>query len=98
MYSFKITKSDKPNKKYTVVIYEDGVKRKTLHIGDSKYKDYIQYYKINPTLANERKRLYYLRHKNEDKNDFMKSSFWAFRLLWDKTTLKEAISSINLNK
>ena len=62
-YSFIITKSDRKNKKYKVIIYEDGIKRKTIHFGDTRYQDYIEYYRNNPDYANERKRLYFLRHK-----------------------------------
>lgn len=97
MYSFKINKSDKPNKKYTVIIYEDGIKRKTIHFGDSRYKDFIEYSRIDTNLANERKRLYLNRHKkNEDHSNFFTAGFWSAKVLWNLPTLQASIRSIHL--
>ena len=96
-YSFTVEPSTAKNKKLKVCIYKDGLKIKTLHVGDTRYYDYIQYYRDNPALANERRLLYLSRHSKEDK-DFLKKSFWADKLLWNKPTLQASIRSINLNK
>ena len=95
-YSFEVSDSNNKNKKLKVVIYKDGVKVKTLHIGDNRYADYIQYYRSNPSIANERKRLYLLRH-NKENDDIMSKSYWAKNLLWNKATLKKSIKDIKSN-
>ena len=97
MYSFSVEPSTAKNKKLKVCIYKDGLKIKTLHVGSAKHYDYIQYYRDNPALANERRLLYLSRHSKEDK-DFLKKSFWADKLLWNKPTLQASIRSINLNR
>lgn len=96
MYSFQVSDSNIRNKKLKVIIYKDGIKKKTLHIGDNRYGDYITYYPLNPNWANNKKELYLLRHKNEDWNDFMKPAYWAKNLLWNKSTLEASIKSITL--
>ncbi len=97
-YTFELFNSSNPNKKYKVIIYDNRVKIKTLHFGDSRYKDFIEYYKINKNLANERKRLYLIRHNKEDSNNFLTPSYWSKNILWSYPTLKEAIKNINLNR
>ena len=97
MITFHIFLSNKKNKKYKVIIYKNEEKMKTIHFGDSRYNDFIEYNKINSQLANERKRLYLLRHKNDNYNDFLKASYWAKNILWNLPTLEKSINSINLN-
>ena len=97
VYIFEVSESNNKNKKLKIVIYKDAIKVKTLHIGDNRYADYIQYYGSGASFADERKHLYLLRHNKEDWRDFMKAGFWAKNLLWNKPTLEEAIDSIKLN-
>lgn len=98
MYAFSVSESNRKNKKLMVVIYKDGDRIKTLHIGDNRYYDYIQYYRNSPSIANERRLLYLSRHHKEDWNDFMKPAFWSVKLLWSYPTLREAIANIDLNR
>ncbi len=101
MYSFTVSKSDRKNKKYKVIIYENGITRKTIHFGDSRYKDFIEYNRINPNpaLADDRKKLYLLRHqKREDFTDFFTASYWSRAVLWNLPTLTASTRSNNLNK
>ena len=98
MFSFQLFKSDAANKKYKVIIYKDGSKVKTLNFGDNRYKDFIEYNKIDKDLANQRKRLYLIRHQNEDFYNFLTASFWSINILWNKATLESSIKSINLNR
>ena len=99
VYTFEVSESNNKNKKLKVVIYKDAVKIKTFHVGNSLYYDYISYYKNDgPSVANERRRLYLLRHHKEDNNDFLTRGYWTKKLLWSEKTLKEAIDSINLNR
>lgn len=97
-YSFSVSKSNRKNKKLKVIIYKNGISRKTIHFGDLRYKDFTEYYRIDPALANERRLLYLSRHSKEDWNNFMKPAFWARWLLWEKKTSKEAIANIDLNR
>ena len=98
VYTFEVSESNNKNKKLKVVIYKDAVKIKTFHVGDTRYYDYISYYKNDgPSVANERRRLYLLRHHKEDNNDFLTRGYWSVKILWNKPTLEEAIKSINLN-
>ena len=97
MITFHIFLSNMKNKKYKVIIYKNEEKIKTIHFGDSRYNDFIEYNKINSQLANERKRLYLLRHKNDNYNNYLKPSYWAKNVLWNLPTLEQSINSINLN-
>lgn len=94
VYTFEVSESNNKNKKLKVVIYKDGIKVKTIHVGDNRYADYIQYYRSSSSLADERKRLYLLRHHKEDNYDIMSKSYWAKNLLWNKPTLEESIKDI----
>lgn len=84
-YSFKKAKdlnvvikpSIKKNKK--IDVYKDGVF--IVSIGDNRYKDYPTYLdegKGNLTYANERRRLYNIRHKNDNNL----AGFYAKKILW----------------
>lgn len=97
MYTFEVSNSDRKNKKLKIIIYKDGVKIKTLHVGDDRYSDYIQYYRSNVSLANERKLLYLQRHNKEKWNDFMTAGYWAKNLLWNKPRLDLSIADIIKN-
>ena len=99
MYSFKLFDSERNNKKYKVVIYENKQPIKTIHFGDNRYNDFIEYNKINPVLAEQRKKLYIQRHNNgrENFNDFLTPSFWSLNVLWNKPTLIQSLKSIKLN-
>jgi hypothetical protein len=51
---------------------------KIVSIGSTSYKDYPTFKQTNPSLAEERRRLYHLRHK-KDKG---LAGFYAKNLLW----------------
>ena len=54
--------------------------KKLYDIGDLRYLDYSQYLsKYGKAFANERKRLYWLRHKNDVNSG---AGFYAARILW----------------
>jgi len=97
VYTFDVSESNNKNKKLKVVIYKDGIKVKTFHVGDNRYADYIQYYRSSPSLADERKRLYLLRHHKEDNNNILTNAYWAKNLLWNKPTLELSINDIVRN-
>jgi hypothetical protein len=95
MYYFQVYRSDAANKKYKVIIYKDGSKLKTINFGDNRYNDYIEYNRIDKNLANQRKRLYLIRHQNEDFNNFLTASYWSKNILWNKPTLELSIKVSN---
>lgn len=68
----EITPSKKKNKKIDVHT-ATGV----VSIGDKRYKDYPTYQKMDKAMAQERRRLYHLRHKGEGL-----AGFYAKELLW----------------
>jgi len=95
VYSFEVSDSNNKNKKLKVVIYKDGIKVKTIHVGDNRYNDYIIYYKNSgPSFANSRKEAYLKRHHKEDNSNPLTNAYWAKNLLWNKPTLEESISDI----
>ena len=70
--------SIRKNKKLDV--FKNNVKIAT--IGDSKYKDFPTYVIENGfEFANQRKRLYYLRHK-KDIEKLGSNGFYTAKLLW----------------
>jgi len=61
-YGLEIESSSRRNKK--IDVYKDG--RYLTSVGDSRYKDYNIYLKENgKAFAEERRRLYYIRHKKD---------------------------------
>ena len=70
--------SEIKNKKLDV--FKNDVKIAT--IGDSRYKDFPTYVIENGIeFANQRKRLYYMRHK-KDIEKLNSNGFYAAKLLW----------------
>ena len=70
--------SQQKNKK--IDVFKKGVKIAT--IGDLRYKDFPTYVIENGIeFANNRKRLYYMRHKKDIEN-LHSNGFYAAKLLW----------------
>jgi acid phosphatase class B len=85
MGTYKLYKSDKKNKKYTIIT----PKNKKIHFGDSRYSDYT----IHKDIL--RKNMYIMRHsKNENWNNKNSAGFWSRWVLWNKPTLIESIRDI----
>ena len=79
-----LSKSDKLNKKYRVLIGN-----KTIYFGDSAYQDYTQ------TNDLHRKDLYLDRHKSrEDWDNILTAGFWSRWLLWNKKSISKSIKDI----
>jgi hypothetical protein len=79
-----LSKSDKLNKKYRVLIGD-----KTIYFGDAAYQDYTQHNDLH------RKDLYLTRHsKREDFNNPLTAGFWSRWLLWNKKTISKSIKDI----
>ena len=64
-----IKQSTNPSKKYMIKVNYNG-QTKTVHFGGKTYNDYTIYYKEQgKEKADERKRLYIVRHKKDNLND-----------------------------
>jgi hypothetical protein len=90
-YSFKKAKelgvvikpSHKKDKKIDI-FYFDKKRKEYVYIcsiGSIKYKDYPTYLKENKILAEERRRLYYIRHK-KDAHIKGTPGYYAAKILW----------------
>jgi len=61
--------------------------------GAKGYKDYIQYSKEDPELAEKKKSAYIARHQvNEDWTDPLKAGTLSRYILWNKPTLRASIA------
>lgn len=85
MYLAYMIKSDKPEKKYKVIV-SDGNTLKTIYFGSSMYEDYTMH------KNDIRKKLYIDRHKSkEDWNNPFTAGFWSRWILWNKKTILASI-------
>ena len=76
-----IKPSENPKKKIDVFKDEGQGLRKVASIGDSRYPSYPDYLKKDKSIANERRRLYIIRH-NKNKNVIGSNGYYADQLLW----------------
>ena len=72
-----IKPSENPKKK--IDVYKND--KKVASIGDSLYQDYPNYLEKDKALANERRRLYHVRHKG-DSDQVGTAGFYASKILW----------------
>ena len=76
-FGVDIKQSTSKNKK--IDVYKNGVKIAT--VGDSRYKDYPTYLIEDKDVAEKRRALYRIRHKN-DLSNVNSNGYWANILLW----------------
>lgn len=85
----EIQTSDKPTKKYKVII-TNGTRKKTIYFGAAGYDDYTIH------KNDERKRRYIQRHsKREHWNDPKTPGFYSRWILWNKKTIPASIKDTN---
>lgn len=84
MTKFKrLAKSDKPDKKYMVVLETAAGREKTIHFGDASMKDYTLF---SSEERAARKQRYLARHRaREDWSDPETPGFWSRHILWGDT-------------
>ena len=70
----KIEPSRNKNKKIKVIEPTGTI----YHVGDSRFLDYPKYREISPALAEERRRLYHIRHRSDNGG----AGYYARQLLW----------------
>ena len=79
-----LQKSSNPKKKYDA--YVDG---KKVSFGATGYSDFTQH------KDEDRKKNYIARHKpNQNWNDLTTAGAWSKNLLWNKTTIRDSIKSM----
>lgn len=93
-----MTRSDDPAKKYMVVV-ESADRKKTIHFGDAKSKDYTKYSALE---REKHKRSYLARHRTtEDWSDPFTAGFWSRWVLWNLPTVeasyKDTLRRFNLS-
>ena len=86
-----IYKSDRPGKKYKIVLKYDDGRTKTIHIGQASADDFT-------THGDEsRKKRYLDRHRKREnwtKSGITTAGFWSRWLTWNKPTLSASINDI----
>jgi len=85
-----LTKSDRKNKKWKVVI-ENKKTKKTIHFGDSRFSDYTKHKnksRMEKYVARHRKR------ENWTRSGIKTAGFWAKHLIWNKPSLQDSIKDI----
>jgi hypothetical protein len=107
MYKLLLISRTPNNKsKFQVVLYNAKTEEtKSIRFGSTGMEDYTTInIREDPEIADERKRLYILRHqKREDwtKSGLLTKGFWAKHILWNKRSLEESlkdtIDKFNLN-
>lgn len=82
MKTYTLYKADNPEKKYKVYVKSNNAIKK-IEFGQAGASDFTKH------RNKERRQLYINRHyKNEDWEDYTTPGFWAYRILWNKTTLQ----------
>jgi len=95
MNEIKLIELKNKNKKFKAIFYNNGMEKKTVYFGSGPAKDYTLYYKENGIkFANERKRLYIIRHKKrEDWLDYASAGSLSKYILWNKPTRQASINN-----
>jgi len=88
MVFVQLLKSVKDGKKYTAIFYDDDrLKIKTTHFGQARAKDYISHISHGED-AEERKKLYLDRHRNnENWADYKSAGSLSRYILWNKPSI-----------
>jgi hypothetical protein len=80
MPKIKLVRSDKPEKKWKVIIeYREGQRTRTIHFGASGYKDYT----IGAT--DQQRTNYRNRHRKEANQSFDTAGRLSYDILWGST-------------
>ena len=83
-----IEKSDRKDKRYKAVFFDNGKKVKTTHFGLDTGSTFIDH------KNEDKKKAYLARHSknNENWNDYQSAGSLAKHILWSKTSLKDSIA------
>ena len=85
MVYVQLDKSNREEKKFKAVFYDDNRKKiLTTHFGAKGYQDYTMHY------DDERKRLYLERNSKENWNDPFSAGSLSYHLLWTEKSMAKA--------
>ena len=88
METYILKKSDKPTKKF-VIIMNDG--RMKHYFGQAGMKDFTLH---DRDVREARKKAYISRTKNQPQDNIHSPAFWSLNLLWNKPTIRQSISDV----
>jgi hypothetical protein len=89
----EIKESSRKGKKYTAVFELDTGKKKTVHYGAAGMSDFTIYSKEDKIHAEERKKLYLMRHKDhEDWSDPTSAGALSRWTLWNKPSFEASVA------
>jgi len=93
MITAVLTKSQKPEKRFKVIVEDDFKnKKKTIHFGSGKPKGKGAYIDHNDDKIKD---AWIARHKvRENWEDYFTAGFWSKWVLWNKKTLKESLEDL----
>ena len=81
-------KSTRKGKKFMIIFHDEGKRSKTIHFGSSANKDFTIYSKEDKKVAEERKRLYLIRHApREDWTKPDNAGSMSRWILWNKPSV-----------
>ena len=87
-----LRKSDRPEKKYYVLLEGESGREKRVYFGDASSKDFTLF---SPLEREERKRRYIARHRSREdwsKSGIESSGFWAKNILWNQPTVSASLA------
>jgi hypothetical protein len=93
-YKFiKMSRSDKPKKKYYALFKrKDNDREKRVYFGSAGMSDFTKH------KDEERKKRYDARHKaRENWNDPLTAGYWAKRILWNKPSITASLADTKKN-
>ena len=90
MIIYYLNKSDKPSKKYYVLLFNFKTRKfgHKVYFGDPHYDNYTIHKDV------ERKYRYIKRHKKEQWDNPLTAGFWNHWLLWHKPTIYDSMMDI----
>lgn len=91
MRLLSLKKSQKPGKKFDVVLADDSGKQYTIRFGAAGYEDYTTHKDVT------RRERYLLRHKaREDwtRSGILTPGFWSRWILWNLPTLEASLADV----
>tara|TARA_R110000868_G_scaffold251118_2_gene507855 strand:- start:169 stop:465 length:297 start_codon:yes stop_codon:yes gene_type:complete len=87
--NYYLEKADNNKNKYSVQFLNKTTKRiNTINFGNINYDDYLT------TNDDEKKRLYRLRHQNDNINDLNYPGAWSWHLLWSRKSIEDSIKDM----
>ena len=87
-----LRKSDRPEKKYYVLLEGESGREKRVYFGDSSSKDFTLF---SPLEREERKQRYIARHRSREdwaKSGIETAGFWAKHILWNLPSVSASLA------